>query len=511
MKRICVVLLCAAMLLCGCSAQHSGDATMPTYFGDTNDTAPNSPGAETKALSMIYDPSEQLNPYKSENTANRALFSLVYQGLFSVNREYDAEPVLCQGYSVTSDLKTYTFYLAKALFSDGSAVTAADVVASLNTAMESRWYGGRLQQVKSISAYGEAVVIELKNAMAELPLLLDIPVVKAAEVDAAHPVGTGPYRLEIAGDTAVLRRQAAWWCNGTLPVYGDTIPLVKGESQAQIRDAFEFEGVSLVVSDPGSDRYADFRSDYELWSAENGKMLYLVCNEKSKVFSDPAIRRALTHAIDRELIAEEYYQSIARPASLPASPASPWYNSSLAQRFGYAPELFAEAITTAVAEGRILDTNVTILLNGDDVIRHRAGLAIADMLRAGGLKVSIIKSSAEDLVENLKYTEYDLYLGQTKLSANMDISAFFGANTTLNYGGLNDPALYQMCLDAMTNAGNFYKLHEAVMEEGQLCPILFQGDAVFVRRGVMSNLSPARDNVFHYSLGRTLEDALIQE
>lgn len=507
MKRIFALILCAALLLCGCGTVSHGDPTTPTYFGDTSGVKPNGSGDTAQTMSLIYDPTEQLNPFKSENTANRALFSLIYQGLFSINRAYEAEPVLCDRYSVTSDLKTYTFYLADALFSDGTKVTANDVVASLTAAQESRYYGGRLQQVKSISVSGEAVVIEMKTPMAELPVLLDIPVVKASEVTAARPLGTGPYRLELSAQSASLRRQATWWCSAKLPVFGDTIPLVKGETQAQIRDAFEFEGVSLVVSDPSSDRYVDFRGDYELWSAENGKFLYLVCNEKSKIFSDPAIRSALTHAIDRELLAEEYYHGLARPASLPASPASPWYNSSLAQRYSYAPELFADAVAAA----ELTENSVTILLNGDDVVRHRAGLAIADMLRAGGLKVSIIKSSAEDLVENLKYSEYDLYLGQTKLSANMDISAFFGTNTSLNYGGLADPALYQMSLDAMTNAGNFYKLHQAVMEEGQLCPILFQSHAVFVQRSMLPNLTPARDSVFHYSLGRTLEDALIKE
>ena len=505
MKRIFILVLCAVLVfLCGCSAQKGNlNPTTPTYFGDTNGVKPNAPQQEEQTLSLVYNPEDSLNPYQSEDAANRALFSLIYQGLFSVDRKYEAYPVLCDTYNVSADLTTYTFHLAAALFSDGTPLTANDVVASLKAAKESPWYGGRLQHVKSISVYGDAVVIELSTPMEEFPLLLDIPVVKASQVSAQRPLGSGPYRLE----GAALRRQSAWWCEASLPVDGDTIALIQGESPAQIRDAFEFEGVSLVRTDPGSDRYVDFRGDYEMWDLETGKFLYLVCNEKSAIFSNPAIRQALTHALDRDALSQQFYHGLARAASLPASPASPWYTASLAQRYGYAPELFAEAVTNAA----LTETTVTLLLNGDDVIRLRVGLAIADMLRAGGLKVNVVKSSAEELVKNLKDSEYDLYLGQTKLSANMDISAFFGKETGLNYGGLADETLYQMSLDAQTNAGNFYKLHEAVMEEGQLCPILFLSDAVYVRRGALPELSPARDSVFHYTLGRTLADALIKE
>ena len=501
MKRMFILLLCAALLLCGCSQNGAHNPTTPTYFGDTDGVKPNTPEQEQQALSLVYDPAESLNPYQCQNATNRALFSLIYQGLFSVDRKYEAYPILCDTFNVSADLKTYTFHLADARFSDGSALTADDVVASLKAAQESSWYGGRLQQVKTISAYGEAVVLELTTPMETLPVLLDIPIVKAAQVAAAKPVGTGPYRL----DGATLRRQAAWWCEAELPVYGDTITLQTGENPAQIRDMFEFEGVSLVLTDPGSDRYVDFRGDYEVWDTETGKFLYLVCNEQSVIFSNPAIRQALTHAIDRENLSQQYYHGLARPASLPASPASPWYTASLAQRYSYAPELFAEAVTAAA----LTDTTVTLLLNGDDVIRYRVGLAIADMLRAGGLKVNVVKSSAEELEKNLKESQYDLYLGQTKLSANMDISAFFGKYTSLNYGGLEDTALYELSLTALANTGNFYTLHEAVMEEGQLCPILFQSYGVYVRRGTLPELSPARDGVFFYSLGRSLADAQI--
>jgi hypothetical protein len=91
----------------------------------------------------------------------------------------------------------------------------------------------------------------------------------------------------------------------------------------------------------------------------------------------------------------------------------------------------------------------------------------------------------------------------------MDISAFFGSKASLNYGGLADPAIHAMSLEALANEGNYYKLHELVMEEGQLCPILFQNYAIYTQRGVLPELSPARDAIFFYTVGRTLDDALI--
>lgn len=93
----------------------------------------------------------------------------------------------------------------------------------------------------------------------------------------------------------------------------------------------------------------------------------------------------------------------------------------------------------------------------------------------------------------------------------MDLSAFFGTNTSMNYGGLSDPAIYAMSIEALANGGNFYNLYEMIMSEGQMCPILFQNYAVYTARGAVSDLYPARDNIFWYDLGRSLQDALITQ
>jgi hypothetical protein len=47
------------------------------------------------------------------------------------------------------------------------------------------------------------------------------------------------------------------------------------------------------------------------------------------------------------------------------------------------------------------------------------------------------------------------------------------------------------------------------MDDGRLCPILFRSYAVYATRGLLTGLTPARDSVFYYSLGRSMENALL--
>lgn len=511
MKRLVAWLLVLAMgLLAGCG---NGDTPYtPTGDGLTWDedytgptvTAP--PSDEEQELTLTYYAERSMNPYVCTDFTNRALFSLLYQSLFIVNREYEVEPMLCKTFSVSEDMKTYTFYTEDATFSDGSVLTAGDVAASLLSAKDSEVYGGRFGHVEDISVTADGgVTVELDTAYENLPLLLDIPILKQSQQQMDYPAGTGPYVLENPGATARLRRRTDWWCRAKMTVTAPVIGLVQAESPAQIRDTFEFANLSLVCADPGSDRYADYRCDYELWDCENNIFLYLACNVESPVFSQPEIRAALTKAIDRDTLAERYYRGFARSASLPASTLSPYYNQTLADRYAYDG---GEALSQAVA-GALLpaDTVVTLLVNSDDSLRLRVGRAIAEALRGCGLTVQTKEVSGDSYLYALRMKEYDVYLGQTKLSNNMDLSEFFSSSGALSYGALDDVALYTLCMESLANHGNYYTLHQSVMDDGRLCPILFRSYAVYATRGLLTGLTPARDSVFYYSLGKSMEKA----
>ena len=516
MKRFIGLALAAVLLLsllAGCANNET--AYVPTGDGLTWDSDQIGPGNtkpqenEVKNITLTYYPGKSLNPLICTDFTNRALFSLMYQSLFIVDREYQVEPLLCKSYRISEDMKTYTFYLEEARFSDGSSLTVNDVVATLQAARESVVYGGRFTHITWIAASEDGgVTIGLDTPYENLPILLDIPILKQDQLQLEQPRGTGPYVLDTAGEKALLRRNDQWWCSAELTVDVPAISLNEATSASQIRDDFEFSGLNIVCADPGSDRYADYRCDYELWDCENNIFVYLACNLESKVFQIPEIRAALSTAVDRSSLAADHYRGFARSANLPASPQSPYYSQVLASKYEYDG---GTAMKAAIEAVKLLpETEVTLLVNSDDSLRMRVARDVAEDLRSCGLNVVMKELGGQYYRNAVQYRDFDLHVGQTRLSANMDLSAFFYSTGALSYGRLDNVEMYTLCLEALANYGNYYSLHQSVMNDGRLCPLVFCSYAVYATRGLVTDLTPARDNIFYYSLGKTMENAQIK-
>lgn len=510
MKRLLAFILC--LLVCnlwGCSTEDTpyvptGNGLADDEYAIQDTTSPEGESAEQE-LVLVYYPDKTMNPYTCTDFTNRALFSLIYQGLFTVDSDYNVHPILCSSYVVADDMRTYEFYIDNATFSDGTPVTVDDLYSSLEAARVSKVYKGRFQYVRSLRKNDNGgITIQLGTPYENFPILLDVPIVKASEIYADRPLGTGPYYLEDSNSGMRLRKRTDWWCETEMAVTASSITLREAESATQIRDAFEFSDVGLVCANPGVDSYADYRCDYELWDCENGVFLYIVCNMESKIFSVPSVRSALTHAIDRDRIVSKFYKGYAHSATLPASPLSPYYNQRLASEYGYDPTKFIQALNDNYLSG----SPIRILVNKHDTLRLRIAREIGKMMTDCGLVVEMIETTGDDYYYYLYVKSFDIYVGQTRLSHNMDLTAFFGPNVSMDYGGITDAAIYAMCREALANKGNYINLHKMVADDGRLCPILFQTYSIHATRGLLTGLSPARDQVFYYELDKTMKDVI---
>lgn len=509
MKRM-ICLFLALLMLAGCAADPSSpkQATKSTEAAPQEETDPK-PSRQTNRSSgsfgLAYVPEYGLNPYSCNCITNRPILSLTYESLFVLNHSYEPEPVLCDQFAVSADGKHYLLtILPDAEFSDGTPVTAADAVASLEAARDSEYYGSRFSKVDRFRAVDDRkLAIDLYYSYENLPLLLDVPIVKAGTQKEDYPIGSGPYYLS-TGAKLTLRRNHDWWQNRNAPIEYQTITLTATKDPTETRDSFEFGTTSLVCADLNAPNAVGYRCDYELWDCPTTSMMYLGFNTAAGMFVNREFRAGITHVIDRSAITTTIYKGFAEAACLPCSPDSPLYDAELAKSYAYDPSAFAQARTHANLSP---DYVGTLLVCSADSTRVETAHRIADMMDDAGLRVEVAPVDYDTFHYRLLTGDFDCYLGETRLSANFDLTEFFKRYGKLSFGSIESNAMEKLCYDALENSGNCYDLFRNVMEQGFFCPLLFKSYAVMGGRGAITSLQPALDNVFHLSDGRSLADA----
>ncbi|MBM4213666.1 MAG: ABC transporter substrate-binding protein [Gammaproteobacteria bacterium] len=280
-----------------------------------------------------------------DDTAD-AIMSHVVETLVTLRDDLSVAPMLAENWAVTDDGRSYVFSLRKNVrFHDGTEFDA-EVVAwnwSRFLATESRWYcrqafvgdagsGGlvRLLDVSAVDRYSVRFRLAEPSALF-LPLLASIQCMAGAygrsSVDSAgrwrQPVGTGPFKFGQwrRGRDLVLDRYTAYRPS-TIPVDG----------LAGRRDALVDRVRFTVIPDPNSALAAFNAGDIDVLSYQPVSILSGVANRsgitvhqqpllgwtvllmqtRDPLISDPRIRAAIAHAIDRTRLARTATESVSR-------------------------------------------------------------------------------------------------------------------------------------------------------------------------------------------------------
>ena len=279
------------------------------------------------SFALPYLKGETADPITCSDGAMQTLGALLYEGLFALDGSFDPQPALAESYTYDAARHTYTITLRSGVtFSDGSAVTARDVVNSLRRAQSSARYSGRLAEVSDLWASGGAVRITLTGDNRSFISRLDIPIVKSGTESSTFPTGTGPYAYSGEGG-AHLAQNASWWQGKSLPL--ERIELTACKDTDSVSYAFYAREVQLLFCDlTGADDSSVYGSgDYT--DAATTIMQYLCLNTRRAPFDDPAVRRAVTLGVDRASCVSAYLLGHGLAAQFPVSPASGLYPKEL--------------------------------------------------------------------------------------------------------------------------------------------------------------------------------------
>lgn len=120
-KRIQILCLLGAvtLLLSGCWTE----APVESANGLLGDQEPADQQEEVilpAAFTLPYDPDQTLDPVTCADGMQQVAGSLIYEGLFRLDRQLEPQPWLCQSYTYDAASLTYTFTLRSGVtFSDG--------------------------------------------------------------------------------------------------------------------------------------------------------------------------------------------------------------------------------------------------------------------------------------------------------------------------------------------------------------------------------------------------------
>ena len=495
MKQLSSLVLCAALLLSLSACDGPGDVSSGLDSSQVGDvTVPE----ESIPFSLPVFLDFSLHPVLGANRANLTLSPLLYEGLFLVDESFQAVPVLCESWSVSEDLLTWTFTLRPGItFSNGAELTAQIAADALELARgKSSRYATRLADVADVAASEEdplTFTVTLTRPNSSLPLLLDIPL---ALGEGDRPLGTGPYVLSGGEDGLTLIHRTDWWQGIALPL--EEIALYEVSRSDELIYAFDAGNISLLDVDLMATNALGYGGNYQTWDYATTDLLYLGFNTRSGPCRDPQVRQAISRAVDRTPLVQTTYASHAAASPLPVHPDSPLYNQAAADRLSYAPEELAGHLEQFGLE----EVSLTLLVNSENDAKVSAAGLIAYQLESAGLTVQVEQLPFEDFTAALAARDFDLYLGETVLTADFDLSHLLSSIGNLNYGGW-EASSADALLSALRTASETERPQAAadffayLEQEAPIAPLLFKNGSVLTQWGRASGLNPIRNNVFY--------------
>ena len=508
-KTLFTAALALSLLLFSCAVEAPGStATEPTESSPAasrpqQDGTPEGYSRADKLFSLNYDPASPLNPYKTVNKYNDQLMGLIYEGLFALSPQLEATPVLCSE-CVTEDGKAYSLKLLPNIrFHDGSALTAEDVVYSLNTAKGSSRYASRLSDLSSVSAEGtDTVKISLKRANYQFLKLLDVPIVKNGTADEPVPPGTGPYTMGDGVLTAFASHRD--YTQGSLRyIY------LRQTAEEALAEDFSARNLDLLGYDPTGAAALNIHMVHESRYYDTSNLIYLGFNRKKSVTGDQLARRAILRLIDREGIVAEVFENAVVSSPFVLNPALGLYTEADAAGYGLSKTDFDRLAQVADLEDTdgdgFLDHigtpfSLRFIVNSESPYKLAAAKRITTDLRNAGLNVTLDALTYSQYTSALSAGNFDIYLGEVRLRADLDLASLVAGG--LNYGKIDDGEYTRLINEylaapegeARVEAARALDIYAA--EDVSIIPIAYKRYEVLTHAGVVSGAEPSQSGLF---------------
>lgn len=428
-RNFCLLMAgaCCTGVLAACGSSSSSTASSSVASA----SAAASGEVRDELIFVNYRDIRDLNPhlYAGEMYAQ----SILYDTLVSITAD-GYEGCLAESWDISEDGRTYTFHIRpNVLFSDGEKCDANAILANFNAILENRERHTWLEMMNllvGVSAPDEnTFVIEMSEPyypmLTELgcirPFAMISPscMINGSTKDGVNGhIGTGPYVLTdfVTDEYAVFERNENYW--GKAPAIRKITVKVIPDNQTRIM-ALESGEIDLIFGKNMID--ADAISQYldsdrfTVGLSDPTSTRHIVMNTTREILGDPAVRKALQHATDRQTISDGIFYGLEQPADTLYATTVPYCNVGL-KPYEYSTETAAQILDEAgwvlgsdkmrAKDGRQLVLD--LLYNSDSVTEKTIAEYLQSEYLKLGISMTIHGEEEQSYRDNMKAGNFDM-------------------------------------------------------------------------------------------------------
>ena len=446
---------------------------------------------------------DSLDPLKGQF----ASAALMYKQLHAPLTEYSPRGGLAPGLATSwrsEDGRTWTFRLARGLqWSDGTPLTAEDVVWTARRAVDPTTGFADLGDFFAVEnaraalagdAAPEAIGVEapdprtvafrLDQPVGLFPVLMREFYPLPRHAVAANPerwtragnwVSAGPYVLEATGPLSFdLARNPRFHASASVSIERVRVEVVEDAATR----ARMFRAGDLDLADrPPPDQIGFLRERIgdRLTAFRAPILTYLKINHRRPGLGDPRVRRALSTAIDRGFLNEEFFNGACDPTAtvIPSDeevpPADPDAARALLEDAGFGA-----------------GNPLRVTLRSTSGERSRLAVAIVDDLQRAGVAADILATYPVDLYQAVDGGEFDLALSRFDRGLKSDPNFMmqpFAPDGFAHDGGWSGPAFDRFGalmdaaraeIDAEARAALYHEAEAILLAEQAYIPLIHE-------------------------------------
>lgn len=492
-------------------------------FSDYNPDQTSTVSNIQRDLRFAISGMDTINPLLTNNRNVQEITKVIYDSLVTLDGNYKLEYCLAEEIAKTDEL-TYVVKLRKGvLWEDGTNFTAYDVLYTFDLLKgENRISSVYSENVKDVTEVqvidSNTLKISLSNAVPFFEYNLTFPIMCQAYYEGEDfatsekiPIGTGMFKIsEISTNVIKLVQNEFYWDTSKKPMATEiNINLYNsiGEAYAAFKNG---EIDLLTVKITNIEDYIGTLG-YNKIEYKTRNYDFLAFNTAKDVLSEPAVRKAISLAIDKNNI-------VATCEGLGAGYVSSNFNLDMGCWL-YTKDLnigidTEQATQTLLNNGwertasnwikrtekGIKKLEFSISVNANNATRVSVAENIKNQLANFGVPVTIHYLSVDNYTNAINNRNYDVIITGIQNSYSPSVNTFFGTGNIANYNN-SEVSEIMNAINNTTDENTLYdkysRLYDIYLEDAPYIGLFRETDIIIYNQGLVGNITANAFNIYH--------------